>query len=99
MKGSTGLKSPPSNLGSEGKGGESKAGRVGGDNGVEMGFVLFSRKGYGKRRKLRKPRKTQRGQFKTRRKTNANIKNRKKKKIRTHIVIREQLKSLLVFPK
>lgn len=26
-------------------------------------------------------------------------KNRKKKKIRTHIVIREQLKSLLVFPK
>lgn len=36
--------------------------------------------------------------IKEERKTNANI-NKKIEKIRAHIVIREQLKSLLVFPK
>lgn len=55
---------------------------------------------YWKRQILRKPRKTQRGQFEEEEKTNANVNTEKKNKKRyAHIVIREQLRSLLVFPK
>lgn len=52
--------------------------------------------GYGKR--LHKNQEKLNVDIKEERKTNANI-NTKIEKIRAHIVIREQLKSLLVFPK
>lgn len=90
MKGRTGLKKPPlpprggKEMGYEsGEGGEGRDVIVG-----KNGFWSFSSQktdGYGTRWKLRKPRKTQRGQFKKRRnQCKHQYKNRKKKKKDTH---------------
>lgn len=95
MKGSMGLKKPPFKPGERGE-----MGRDGRQYwGKNMGFGLFSPpKDKRIRKETMKPRKTQHGHL--RRGENQckyQYKNRKRK--RTHIVIREQLKSLLVFPK